>query len=63
MEIVKKHTDVIHYYKIFIRGLPHTRNYGISKAIGNIIIFCNDDVIIHPNFIKNHIKNYEDKEI
>jgi glycosyltransferase involved in cell wall biosynthesis len=63
MEIVKKYTDVIHYYKIFIRGLPHTRNYGISKATVNIIIFCNDDVIIHPNFIKNHIKDYEDKEI
>ena len=37
MEIVKKHTDVIYYYKIFIRCLPHARNYVISKATGNII--------------------------
>ncbi|HHT9105142.1 MAG TPA: glycosyltransferase [Candidatus Wujingus californicus] len=30
--------------------MPHARNYGISKAAGNIIIFCDDDVIIPSQF-------------
>jgi len=47
MEIAKNHSTQIHYYKIFVKGLPHARNYGLKRAIGEIIIFCDDDVI--PN--------------
>ncbi|MEK6559052.1 MAG: hypothetical protein AABZ43_02820 [Planctomycetota bacterium] len=38
MEIIKSHSNLVHYYKIFINGLPHARNYGLNQAIDEIII-------------------------
>ncbi len=63
MEIVKNHCGRIHYYKIFVKGLPHARNYGLERAIGDVVIFCDDDVIPSRDFIKNHVRNYEEKEV
>src|SRR3990167_1694098 len=63
MEIAKNHSTQIHYYKIFVKGLPHARNYGLKRAIGEIIIFCDDDVIPNHNFIENHLQNYKEKEV
>lgn len=63
MEIAKNHSTQIHYYKIFVKGLPHARNYGLKRAIGEIIIFCDDDVIPNHNFIENHLQNYKGKEV
>ena len=56
MEIAKNHSTQIHYYKIFVKGLPHARNYGLKRAIGEIIIFCDDNVIPSCNFIENHVQ-------
>ncbi len=63
MEIVKSHSNTVHYYKIFIKGLPHARNYGLNKAIGEVVIFCDDDIIPSDNFINNHLRNYKDKDV
>jgi len=63
MEIAKNHSTQIHYYKIFVKGLPHARNYGLKRAIGEIIIFCDDDIIPSQNFIKNHLQNYKEKDV
>ena len=63
MEIAKNHSTQIHYYKIFVKGLPHARNYGLRQALGEIIIFCDDDVIPGPNFIGNHLQNYQEKDV
>ena len=63
MEIAKNHSTQIHYYKIFVKGLPHARNYGLKRAIGETIIFCDDDIIPSQNFIKNHLQNYKEKEV
>ena len=63
MEIVKNHSTQIHYYKIFAKGLPHARNYGLKLAIGEVIIFCDDDVIPSCNFIENHLQNYQEKDV
>ncbi len=63
IELSKKHENRIRYYNLKEKGLPHARNYGITKAIGNIILFCDDDVIPSKNFINNHAKNYTEKNI
>ncbi len=63
MEIMKNHRFRLRYYKIFIKGLPHARNYGLERALGEIVIFCDDDVIPGNGFIENHLRNYHDKEI
>ena len=63
MEIVKNHSTQTHYYKIFAKGLSHARNFGLKRAIGEIIIFCDDDVIPNYNFIENHLQNYKEKDV
>ena len=63
MEIMRNHSFRLRYYKIFIKGLPHARNFGLERAIGEIVIFCDDDIIPGHGFIENHLRNYRDKEI
>src|SRR4030067_2118187 len=63
MEIMRNHNFRLRYYKIFIKGLPHARNYGLARALAEIAIFCDDDVIPGNGFIENHLRNYHDKEI
>lgn len=63
METVKNHSDLVHYYKIYKKGLPHARNYGIKQATGEIIIFCDDDIIPAHDFTENHIRNYKKTDI
>jgi len=63
MEIIRKNSTRAHYYKIFVKGLPHARNYGLKRALGEIIIFCDDDVIPGQHFIENHLRNYQEKDV
>lgn len=34
-------------------GLSHARNEGINKAKGDYLCFLDDDVIVHPNYIRD----------
>lgn len=42
-------------------GLSIARNVGISISTGNIIVFGDDDFIVDKDWLKNLIKNYENK--
>lgn len=46
----------IHYYKTQA-GLPFQRNYGISKAIGDIFLFLDDDIQLYKGSI-NNLRNF-----
>lgn len=41
-------------------GVPRTRNRGIRKAQGKYIIFTDSDVVVVPDFVKQHM-NYHKK--
>lgn len=41
------------------RGQAVARNNGILKASGDIILFIDDDILIPPDFIDNHIKAHK----
>ncbi len=40
-------------------GLPYQRNLGISKALGQIIFFFDDDIVLEPNYIEEIVKIFE----
>lgn len=45
------------------RGIARGRNAGIKKAIGDILIFHDSDMIAPRDFITRHLKNHEEKNI
>ncbi|HIE15135.1 TPA: glycosyltransferase [Candidatus Bathyarchaeota archaeon] len=42
------------------KGRSAARNTGILAAEGEIIIFCDDDMIVEPTFIEEHLKCHEE---
>ncbi len=44
-------------------GLSAARNLGIKKAMGDIIAFVDDDVLISPDWAEEMIKTYEDDSV
>lgn len=54
----------IRHVRISEKGLPNARNTGLQYAQeSDIVIFCDDDVIVSRNFVANHLKNYGDTKI
>ena len=48
------------YHKLIVPNLPMARNYGLEQSQGDIIIFCDDDVILDKDYIYNHVQPYLD---
>jgi GalNAc5-diNAcBac-PP-undecaprenol beta-1,3-glucosyltransferase len=44
----------------FIKGIPGCRNYGLKLAKGELIIFFDDDDVVHPQNIEFCVKVFED---
>ena len=53
----------VRLFNIKEKGLPNARNYGVSKANGEIVVFCDDDVILSKGFISYHARNYGDEAV
>lgn len=52
--------------KYIYQDFPHpnvARNRGIRESRGDILLILNDDIIIHPDFIGAHFKNFQDPNI
>lgn len=52
----------VRYFKIFPPSLPAARNFGLKKALGDIVIYIDDDVILDKGFIKAHYDSYIKKK-
>lgn len=48
-----------HYIYQQKSSLASGRNKGIRKAIGNYILFIDDDIIAHPDLLKEHIRYHK----
>lgn len=44
-------------------GRSSARNYGICNSSGEILIFIDDDLVLHQDFVINHLKYHVDKNI
>jgi GT2 family glycosyltransferase len=53
-------TNKISWFRVNWASLPGARNYGIRRAKGEIILFIDDDVKLPQNYLKAHLKNYQE---
>lgn len=56
---LKVHSFLKYVYES-VANLPNARNVGISYAQGEIILFLDDDVVLHPGFFDILIKDYQE---
>ena len=64
LEISQKYTNKdsrIHYHRNSVRlGLPCNRNKAITMARGKLILFVEDDLILHPNCLEILVKTFKE---
>ncbi len=49
----------LHYIYQKNKGRAHSRNKGVMEAAGELIIFCDDDLVVPSEFICSHIREHE----
>ncbi|MCM8795462.1 MAG: glycosyltransferase [Candidatus Omnitrophica bacterium] len=53
----------IRYYTLDRQNFPGAKNFGASLAKGEILLFCDDDMLFDKEFLKYHIENYADPKV
>jgi len=53
----------IRYFEITKPGIPRARNLGLSNALGDIVIFLDDDIEPPPDLISRHVEKYKNPEV
>ena len=49
----------IKWYRVDWASLPGARNYAVRRAIGDILVFIDDDVKLETDYLQSHAKNYQ----
>ena len=60
---LEKYKGKIRLFHLDTSNLPKARNFGISRAKGEIVLFCDDDVKVKEEWITAHANNYLDPKI
>jgi glycosyltransferase involved in cell wall biosynthesis len=56
-------SHLIYYINLSRPGLTTARNVAASKARGEILLFCDDDIVPSPSLVRAHVSNYADPRI
>lgn len=59
----KLHHLPITYIHSLTMGTVHALNLGIAKAKGDVIVFFDDDCVVHKGCVVQHLKNYTDSDV
>src|SRR5436309_1718742 len=50
----------VRYVSLDIVSLTYARNVGLRHATGEIVIFCDDDVLVDENYVSAHVRCYDE---
>jgi len=53
----------IRYFRLRTPGLPEARNFGLERAQGEVVLFCDDDVELPPGWVASHALNYSEPTV
>lgn len=56
----KKNNINLKYFFLQERSTSGGKNIGIKNALGDFVLFLDDDVVVSRKFIQNHLRNYTD---
>lgn len=62
LQIIKNRSDII-YITTCTTGVTKSRNIGIDNSTGDVLLFCDDDVIYKDNIYNTITRVYENKKI
>ncbi|MBP9068760.1 MAG: glycosyltransferase family 2 protein [Bacteroidia bacterium] len=57
--LIKKEPVKIRYFQTEDRGRSLAKNYGILQAKGDLILFCDDDILVDAGFLETHVNIYK----
>ncbi|HEY9667125.1 MAG TPA: hormogonium polysaccharide biosynthesis glycosyltransferase HpsN [Coleofasciculaceae cyanobacterium] len=63
LEQLQASTRKIRWFRVGWASLPGARNYGVRRALGDIILFIDDDVQMPVECLKAHAHNYQRTEV
>lgn len=52
----------VSYYNLKSKGVTRSRNFLLGKAIGEIVYFCDDDIILDDNFVNTIVNSHIDND-
>jgi GT2 family glycosyltransferase len=56
-------TGAIRWFRVGPASLPAARNFGVARAGADIVIFIDDDVVVHRGFLRAHVTCYDDADV
>jgi GT2 family glycosyltransferase len=62
-ELHREFGDRIRYVRVVEPNLAVARNVGIERSHGDIILFCDDDVVPCVGWISSHARHYSDSRV
>ncbi|MEI8348638.1 MAG: glycosyltransferase family 9 protein [Candidatus Omnitrophota bacterium] len=63
LSFIQEHCDTVHYIKSTTKGAALGRNVGWPQAKGDIILFCDDDIVALPTLVSGHLGCYADSHV
>lgn len=60
---LERHQERIRLIHLEVKSTPFAKNVGICNADGDVVLFCDDDVIAVKDLIARHVDNYSEPHI
>lgn len=59
ISLINQNRKQLRYFHIQEKGRSLAKNYGILQAKGDLILFCDDDILTEPTFLQTHAAIYQ----